>query len=402
MKILLTDGSSLASRQTAGLLHAGGHRVDTLGGTGFGLAAMTRAIGTRYRITPYGRDPITWVQEALRIAQDGEYDVLLPTQEQAAALSACADLVEDSGVRTVVPPFAALRKLQDKVSAAATLAEFGVDTPATHIVTAEGIQTWDRFPIYAKQPVATGSTGVVLARNRAELPSIASGEELVMQQPTAGQLVMAQSVWRHGELVAAHANERLAEGSGGGASRKRSLARDDVLAPLHRIGSELRWHGALCADLILTSDGPLVIDVNPRLVEPANAAASGVDLLGALMAAAFDQAAPQPASIPEVRTHQLLLALTGAADSGSSRRRIAAEAVNGVLRRGPYRGSREELTPVRGGEWRSAALLAAITATLIARPSAWRSLTNDTVSSYALSPEGWAALVDYASECDRT
>jgi predicted ATP-grasp superfamily ATP-dependent carboligase len=36
-------------------------------------------------------------------------------------------------------------------------------------------------------------------------------------------------------------------------------------------------------DVILTGDGPLVIDVNPRLVEPINALIAGVDLVGAML-----------------------------------------------------------------------------------------------------------------------
>jgi predicted ATP-grasp superfamily ATP-dependent carboligase len=36
---------------------------------------------------------------------------------------------------------------------------------------------------------------------------------------------------------------------------------------------------ALSLDLIVTDEGPLVIDVNPRLVEPMNALLAGVDLV---------------------------------------------------------------------------------------------------------------------------
>ena len=49
------------------------------------------------------------------------------------------------------------------------------------------------------------------------------------------------------------------------------------------LGAFLDWHGALSADVILGPDGPRFIDINPRLVEPVNALASGVDLTGALL-----------------------------------------------------------------------------------------------------------------------
>jgi predicted ATP-grasp superfamily ATP-dependent carboligase len=40
---------------------------------------------------------------------------------------------------------------------------------------------------------------------------------------------------------------------------------------LEGLVAALRWTGALSMDVIMTTDGPLVIDVNPRLVEPMNA-----------------------------------------------------------------------------------------------------------------------------------
>ena len=104
--------------------------------------------------------------------------------------------------------------------------------------------------------------------------------------------------------------------------------------------------------MIIGPDGPRFIDINPRLVEPVNALASGVDLAGALVEVARAPARsgsvqPQPAAVPGARTHQLLLAVLGAAHQGG-RRDVARELVHAVLHRGEYRGSREELTPGRG------------------------------------------------------
>jgi hypothetical protein len=94
----------------------------------------------------------------------------------------------------------------------------------------------------------------------------------VVQEPAAGPLVMAQSVFARGELVAAHANLRVREGARGGASHKRSLPGPaDVVRHLEALGRALQWHGGLSADAILTDGGPVFIDVNPRLVEPGNA-----------------------------------------------------------------------------------------------------------------------------------
>ncbi|HEU5149021.1 MAG TPA: hypothetical protein VFU19_00910 [Iamia sp.] len=390
MRLLLGDGSSLASRQAAGLLAGAGHEVGVLGGDRWALTAWTRSVRRRHACPRYGTDPLAWLDVALRTAVDGRYDVLVPTQEQAAALSAAAGLVAAAGVRTAVPPFPALAAVQDKASAAATLDRLGIAQPPTVVV--DGVAGWDRFPVFAKRPVATGSTGVARCATATALAAFAAGVDgpLVLQEPAPGPLAMVQTVWCRGELVAAHVNERVAEGVGGGAARKRSLDRPDVVALLATLGAALGWHGALCADVILAPGGPVVIDVNPRLVEPANAAASGVDLVGALVEAAWDRPAPQPPSTPGVETHQLLLAALGAAPAG--RRAVAREAWAAARRRGAYAASREELTPVRG-DARSALPVAAVVGVCTAWPGAADRLAGGSVAGYALTPEGWDQLV---------
>jgi len=83
------------------------------------------------------------------------------------------------------------------------------------------------------------------------------------------------------------------------------------------LGSGLGWHGALSADVIVTATGVLFIDVNPRLVEPTNAWFAGVDLVGALLDVATGRPpVPEGPDRPGVATHQLLLAVLGAAQHG--------------------------------------------------------------------------------------
>ena len=214
------------------------------------------------------------------------------------------------------------------------------------------------------------------------------------QEPAVGPLVMAQSVFAHGEMVAAHANLRVREGAGGGASHKRSLDQPaEVIKHLESLGRSLRWHGALSADAILTGAGPAFIDINPRLVEPGNAWRSGVDLTGALLdVARADQPAAQPPGRPGVATHQLLLAVLGAGAGGRGRRGVAAEILGALAHRGSYRGSTEELTPVRGDPLAAVPVVVAAAAMLI-RPALWRRFTSGSVASYALTPAGWTQLL---------
>ena len=138
------------------------------------------------------------------------------------------------------------------------------------------------------------------------------------------------------------------------------------------LGRELGWHGALSADAILSDGGPCYIDINPRLVEPGNAWRAGVDLVTPMLDLAAGTAPPpQPGGRPDVRTHQLLIAVLGAAQRTGRRRDVAAELLAAARGAGDYAGSAEELTPVRRDPRAAVPVALAATATLIG-PAAWR------------------------------
>src|SRR5262249_61334604 len=99
---------------------------------------------------------------------------------------------------------------------------------------------------------------------------------------------MVQMIADRGRLVAHHACLRVREGVGGGASLKESIALPGLADMLARLVAALDWHGGLSMDMIVADGGPVIIDVNPRVVEPANAPSAGVDL---------------GAAVPELRPH---------------------------------------------------------------------------------------------------
>ena len=104
---------------------------------------------------------------------------------------------------------------------------------------------------------------------------------------------MVQAVADRGRLVAHHACLRLREGIGGGASLKESIALPGFTEILARLIAALDWHGGLSMDVIVAEGAAAIIDVNPRLVEPANALAAGLDLVSAMLDAASETRARQ-------------------------------------------------------------------------------------------------------------
>ena len=121
------------------------------------------------------------------------------------------------------------------------------------------------------------------------------------------------------------------------------FARHDVAA----LGERLKWHGGLTLDYLFRGRDYAYIECNPRTVEPANAAASGVDLPGLqLRLSVGEHPAPVPAGKEGVRTHSSLAILLGTASYRRSSAAVLGEALRLALHRGPYKKSRECLTPV--------------------------------------------------------
>ena len=387
VRVLLTDGSGLTARQVATELALAGHRVEVLTPDPLALTRFTRHVAKLHKVPPYGSDPFAWLDAALDVYRSGAFEMLFPTQEQVAVLAAARPPVV-----TAVPTFEALSQVQDKISASCTLASLGIPQPRSVRVNQRAdLEEWDSFPAFAKSPIGTATSGIRMIRRRSELAW--EGDPFLLQERVEGPLVMAQSVFDQGRLVASAANLRVREGARGGASHKQSIDLPIVREYLAGLGAQLKWHGALSADVILGADGPSFIDINPRLVEPANARRAGVNLVDSLIAVALGRH-PHAQSVErsEVATHQLLLAVLGAAQSSQARRAVLRELRDAALHRASYKGSVEELTPV-SHDLRAAIPVTAAALATLAWPSSWRSFSSGAVSNYALSPSGWRAIV---------
>ena len=395
LRVLLSEGSGLTSRQVATRLGALGHHVEILSSTPVCLTRFTNRVRTLHRVPRFADDPLSWFEAANRIARARDIDVLFPTQEQVAVLSALRSRLE---VATVVPDFAALRRVQDKIEAWRTLHAIRVPQPDSVVVRGkDDLASVARFPVFVKRPISTASTGVRRATTADELVVAATAlglgtDELLVQTQAEGELAMVQALADHGRLIAHHANLRVVEGIGGGAAIKESVVLPDFAAHLARLVQALGWHGPISMDVIITDAGPLVIDVNPRLVEPVNAHLAGVDLVGAMLALARDEhPAAAPAGRPGVRSCQLLLSVLGAAEHGS-RRGVLRELSDAIAHRGVYSGATEELTPVAGDPLAAFPVVVAVLATLI-KPSLWRLFHAGATGPYSLTPDAWRTIV---------
>lgn len=411
MKVLLSDGSGITSRQLATVLTQQRHEVHVACPPGITLSKFTKHVKRNHIVPPFGLDPYRWLDSVLDILRKWHFDVLVPAQEQVAVLSAQQRRVLDMGVKVAVPPFDALNCVMDKVAACRTLGSLGLSQPVTVIVQnrEELLACSNMLPVYIKTPIGTASRGVqrvvsfntlnMMARQHEEKGSFNLGGRLVVQKSVHGPVLMISSVFCQGTLISWHACLKIKDGPSGGAAQKESLPLAFVGHDLSRIGKELGWHGALSMDAIFVVAEQKVyyIDVNPRIVEPINALHAGVNLVGDLLlvSLATEPWSPPPQHEPKVgrvnqRTHQILLALLKAA--GRGRLYVLGEAFNAFLGFGAYKNSQEELTPL-GNDWISMGFISIMTILLaIFGERLAKYLDKGNSASYALSQSGWNTI----------
>jgi predicted ATP-grasp superfamily ATP-dependent carboligase len=377
LRILLSEGSSTSAREALTVLAGQGHAVEICDPDAHCLARFTR-VAARFHLCPGLRDdPAGYLAFVEDLLKRRHFDVLLPIHEQGLLFARFPErLAPLTGV--ALPSFESYRTAHTKAGFGQILAALDLSRPPTRAVkSGPELQAAIHFPCVVKSAIGTASRGTWVLRRPADrdavmsaLAAIGADAELLVQDFVAGTVEHAQAVFCHGELIGFHAYAQLLAGAGGGDAMKESVSRPQVRLQLSRVGGRLAWHGALSVDYIRRDgdDMPVYIDCNPRLVEPMNAALSGADLVGLLLAVSLGE---RPAPIPDgragTRTHLGIQALLGCALRDGTRRDIIREAYGLATRRGRYADSVEELTPARR-DWPSAVPPAVTALCLMASP----------------------------------
>jgi predicted ATP-grasp superfamily ATP-dependent carboligase len=397
LRVLVSEGNSTSAREAITVLGLSGHRVELCDPSPVCLARFSRFVRKFHQCPPLRDDPAGYLRFVEKLLAARHFDVLLPIHEQGFLLSRVQPRLADR-VGLALPAFDSYRSVHGKAGFSRLLDRWGLPQPATRIVkTADQLRAVIRFPAVVKTSVGTASRGVWFLRDDGDLDGVlralaahaAFADEVLVQEFIAGVTEKAQGVFCRGQLCGFHAYRQIAIGAGGGEAIKHSVASPKVRALLETIGANLAWHGALSVDYVLPADDatPLLIDCNPRLVEPMSAYLAGIDLVGMLLRLSLGET---PAALPDgragVRTHLAMQALLGCAMRGGRRRDLLREGWRLLTGSGPYAGSTEELTPLRL-DWPGAVPLAMLAIVLLAAPR----------RAPALVRRGWGAhLLDVA------
>jgi predicted ATP-grasp superfamily ATP-dependent carboligase len=401
LRVLISEGNSTSAREAVTVLGLSGHVIEVCDPSSFCLTRFSRFARKFHRCPALRDDPRGYLRFVENLLDTRRFDVLLPIHEQGFLYARAQQRLEGR-VGLALPNFESYRIAHSKAGFSRLLDRLGLPQPATRIVrSATELREAIRFPAVLKNSVGTASRGVWFVRCESDLEralqelsaqdlsahnsGVTGGfaDEVLVQDLVEGAIEKAQSVFCRGRLVGFHAFRHIAAGAGGGEAIKQSVSRPGIRALLTTIGEELAWHGALSVDYILPDKDatPLLIDCNPRLVEPMSAYLAGVDLVRLLLdISQGDTPAVVGDSRAGVRTHLAMQALLGCASRGGTRRDVIRECWRLLTGAGPYADSTEELTPVRL-DWISAVPLAMTAVSLLIAPKL----------AGTLARQGWGA-----------
>ncbi|HET7122850.1 MAG TPA: hypothetical protein VFI51_01935 [Bradyrhizobium sp.] len=403
LRVLVSEGNSTSAREAITILGLSGHLIEVCDPSPLCLARFSRFVQKFHRCPGLRDDPAGFLGFVEELLAARHFDVLLPIHEQGFLFARVQPRLGDRA-GLALPSFVSYRAAHSKAGFSRLLDRLGLPQPVTGIVkSADELRRVVRFPAVVKTSVGTASRGIWFVRSEADLEGAlqqlsaqglrangAFADEVLAQEWVAGTTEKAQAVFCRGELIGFHAYRQIAAGAGGGEAIKQSVSRPQARAYLATIGDKLAWHGALSVDYVMPEDSatPLLIDCNPRLVEPMNAYLAGVDLVGLLLRLSQGEV---PAALPEsragVRTHLAMQVLLGCASRGGTRRDILGECWRLLTGGGAYADSAEELTPVRL-DWLSAVPLAMTATFLLLAPTL----------ALRLARTGWGAhLLDLGS-----
>ena len=397
LKILVPEGSSTSCPEAITILGLAGHHVEVCDPSPWCLARYSRFVKKFHRCPGLRTDPAGFLAFVERLIATGRFDVLLPTHEQGFLFARVQERLAGK-IAFALPSFESYRTAHSKAGFSRLLDQLGLPQPPTRILKSQAEPRGNsRFPSVVKTSVGTASRGIWFVHDESELASAlhdislsgAFADEVLVQDLIAGTTEKAQSVFCRGRLIGFHAYRQIMAGASGGEAIKESVSRPVVRGYLEKFGVQLGWHGGLSVDYIMPDDGtaPLLIDCNPRLVEPVNAWRSGSNLVALLLAVSQGET---PAALPESRagvlTHLAMQVLLGIASRGGSRRDLVRECRRLMAGSGPYADSSEEMTPVRL-DWISAVPLATTVALLLASPGFAKKLVRGGFGAHLLDVE---------------
>ena len=181
----------------------------------------------------------------------------------------CLD-VEAAGKTLLTCPASAVRLAASKLNTARRLAEFGLPVVGTGILDNDKLPAWEAFVI--KPDDGVGCEGALIIRDAGQLQAWTGTEAWIVQPLLAGESVSLSVLFANGRARLLSCNRQWIDWVGGGFALRgvtvNAIADADgslqaLAEDIARAMPELWGYAGI--DLILTDDGPVILEINPRL-----------------------------------------------------------------------------------------------------------------------------------------
>ncbi len=298
---------------------------------------------------------------------------------------------------------ASFARVQSKLEFARLLDELGLPQPAWRAIDEETDLRALSFPYWLKSAFSTAGQGVreVLDEQTrdAAFSELAGRGPLMAQHPAQGQYGQVQGLFAGGRLLAAHTTVQRAVGVGGSAAARLSVDHPLPLAHIAVVGRALGWSGGMTLDYLHSDGEPTYLECNPRTVEPANAAASGVNIPALQVQITLGDIPDGPMQVGKAgtRTHGTIALLLGLAARGEGRRALLAQTIASLTGRGLCADSSEQLTPlIRDPPSAIAAVV--VLGRLLGSPRRGVEMAREAVARYSIEPAAADLVLERASQ----
>src|SRR3981189_2132092 len=159
-KILLSEGSSLSSREAITALGFAGHRVELLSSDPICLGRFSRFVTRVHQAPASGADPDGYRTAGIEAVSTHGIDALIPVHEQAYLFAAARKQLP-AGLGIALADFEAFEQVQSKAGFASLLTRLKVPQPTTEIIrSADEFAAERPYPFFVKAAFGTASTGV--------------------------------------------------------------------------------------------------------------------------------------------------------------------------------------------------------------------------------------------------
>jgi hypothetical protein len=263
--------------------------------------------------SPRGQTEL-FVEQIAAFCEAHAVDVIVPTWEEAFYLSTARERLEQVA-RLYAPPFQTLARVHDKDSFERLVEELGIRAPTGVTVRSdeelrEALRRWPHYfgrGVYSRGGVTLlTNTGPLAGRVKPEDVHPTPDAPWLVQEFVDGPMVCTYSTL-HGGHVTGHCTYRgPRQYHHSTAVQFESIAGDESLAIVERLGEALQYTGQMSLDFVESGDGLVIIECNPRTTD-------GVLLMDSdELATALLDPAGELAMIPDGRITQLDLAVIGA------------------------------------------------------------------------------------------